>query len=67
MSTQDSTNSESQSNDVTINMSASSSANIIEQVSTPNEENSNTTGSQRSLSIFPFRFSRDILINNVRF
>lgn len=63
MSTQDNTNAESRTNndEVTINMNN-------EPPSAPNEENNtNQSGSQRSLSIFQFRISRDLLLNNVSF
>lgn len=63
MSTQDNNTAESRTNsdEVTINMNN-------EPASTPNEENNtNQSGSQRSLSIFQFRLSRDMLLNNVSF
>lgn len=61
MSSQDPNSTESRTNvdDVTINMNN-------EPASSPVEEPAvNQSGSQRSLSLFPFRISRDLLLNNV--
>lgn len=61
MSSQDSNSTENRTNvdDVTINMNN-------EPASSPVEEPAvNQSGSQRSLSLFPFRISRDLLLNNV--
>lgn len=59
-------------NDTLITIAASQPAGTvivpaITNTSEPTEELSVSTGSQRSLNsrLFPFRFSRDILINNV--